>query len=200
MGVEAVESAALDQFLHCPLCDHATADLGGDIFFDNLEPDIGEYQVPDIIASLAFLVDLQRRDSKCFLPDFPGFRVVATRHAAADVCLVSLACRPGNQLFVDKDRLEDRYIVVLVALRENIVVQENVARIDLITEVGENSFTNWLQGKGQHWYVFCLFQHLAAGVVQAGDEIPSFVQNRRTGRTQQHQPHFFSDGFQSSLQ
>ena len=157
MGVEAVESAALDQFLHCPLCDHATADLGGDIFFDNLEPDVGEYQVPDIIAPLAFLVDLQRRDSKCFLPDFPGFRIVATRHATADVCLVPLACRPGNQLFVDKDRLEDRYIVVLIALRENIVVQENVAWIDLITEAGENSFTNWLQGKGQHRYVLCLF-------------------------------------------
>ena len=95
---------------------------------------------------------------------------------------------------------ENGDVVVLVAAAEHIVVKNDVARMDVVAEESQDVFAGRLQREGEHGDVFCLLEHPAPGVVEAGNEVARLVQDRRASRAQQRQPHFLGDGLQPPLQ
>ena len=186
--------------MKAPLTDGAATDLRLDILLDDLQPDVGENQVPDIASELAALKNFYRGYAQRLLPDFTCLGVVATGHGAADIGLVTLAGGPGDQRLAIEDRLEDGDIVILVATAEHIVVQDDVAGVDVVTEKAHHVFAGRLQREGQHRYVLGLFQHPAFGIVQTGDKIARLIENRRARRAQQRQAHLLGDRLQTPLQ
>ncbi len=135
MRIEALESVLLEQRQQAALADGAGSHLGAHVVLHDIEANVGEDQVPDVLAQLAALVDLDRRDAQRLLPDLGRVRVVAAGDRAADVGLVSLGRRPGDQLVFEEDRLEDGDVVVLVAQREDVVVEDDVAGVDVAVEI-----------------------------------------------------------------
>ena len=102
---------------------------------DDLEPDVRAHEVPDVAAQLAAVVDLQRRDPERLLPDLARARVVAAGGHAADVGDVALARGPRDELALEEDRQEDADVRVLVAAAEDVVVEDDVAVVDVVAEV-----------------------------------------------------------------
>ena len=57
--------------------------LGSGLYLDDVQADVSEDQVPDVLAELALLVDLHRRDAQRLLPHLDGVGVVAAGDGAA---------------------------------------------------------------------------------------------------------------------
>ena len=87
------QRAALEQGAQPPLADTAGPHLRLHVLADDVQPDVGEDQVPDVLAKHAPLVDLHRRDAQRLLPHLRGVRVVAAAHGPPDVGLVALRRR-----------------------------------------------------------------------------------------------------------
>jgi hypothetical protein len=94
----ALQTVLVEQFQQAALADGAGAHLGLHVVLHDVEADVGEDQVPHVLAQLALLDHLDRRDAQRLLPDLDGVRVVAAAHVAADVGLVALDGRPADQL------------------------------------------------------------------------------------------------------
>ncbi len=199
VGEKAVEPVTLDQFQDSAFADRGAADLSADVLLDDLIADVGEDHAPDVTAQLAPLVDLERRNPQRLLPHLPRLRVVAASHGAADIRLVTLGRCPGHQRFAMEYGPEGSHIVVLVAAGEDIVVQDHVARINLVAKKPDDLLARRLQGEGKHRDIFGLLEHVAIGVVEAGDEVARLVEDRRARGAQQGQAHFLGDRLEPPL-
>ena len=95
-------------------------------------------KVDDIITALAAFPKLDRWNAQALGIEFPGAGVVARRHRSADVRDVSLADRPEDQLALIEDGLVHAAVKNVTAHVHGIVVVDDVAFVDVITEVGSN--------------------------------------------------------------
>ncbi len=199
VGVEAVPAVTRDQLDQFPIADRAAAHGGLDVLLDDGEADVAENQIPDILALLALLMELHRRDAQRFLPDFRGAGVVGAGHRAADIGLVAVDGREADQPLAEKDRPDDLDIGRLVAAGERVVVDDHIARIQAALEVGDDVLDALRNGECEDRDVRRLFHHVAVRVVKAGDEIARLGQDGRPGGAQHDQPHFLGDRLQPPL-
>ena len=190
---EVLEAVLAEQLEQAPLADRGGADLGLHVVAHDVEADVGEDQLPDILAQLALLDHLDRRDAQPFLPDFGRVRVVAAGDRAADVGLVPLDRGPGDEPALEEHRLVHRDVVVLVAEAEHVVVEDDVAGVDLVAEIALDVLAHRRQRERQDRQVLGLLQHAAFGVVEAGDEILGFAQDRRARRLLHRDAHLVGD-------
>ena len=160
---------------------------------DDIEADIGEDQPPDVFLQLTLFIDLDRRNTQRLLPDFLGVGIVAAAHIAADIGLMTFHRHPANQRLTVKYRLIDRHVIVLVAERKDVVVEYDIAGMDIVAEEVLDVFAHRRQREGEDRQVFGLLQHVAVGVVEPGDEILRFAQDRRTRRHLDRQAHLVGD-------
>ncbi len=134
------------------------------------------------------------------MPYFPRFWVVTSSHGPANIRLVTFASGPGDQLIAVKDGLENSHIGILISLAKDIIVDDHIARKDLLVEIVDNVATNGLEGEGQHGNIFGLLQHPALMVIESRDKVPSLVEDGRAGRPEEGESHLFSDGFETPLE
>ena len=200
MPLQLAPAEARDQGLEAALADDAAADLRLDVLLDDLVADVGEDQVPDVAPQLAALVDLDGGNAQRFLPHLARLRVVAARDRAADVGLVALARGPGHQRAAVEDRLEHRDVVVLVAAAEHVVVQDDVARVDVLAEEPHHVLAGRLERESEHRDVLGLLEHAPFRVVEAGDEIARLVEDGRARGAKQRETHLAGDRFQPALE
>ncbi len=188
-----VEPVFRQQLDEASLADRAGADLGLHVVLDDVEADVGEDQLPDVLAQLALLDHLDRRNPQRLLPHLGGVRVVAAGDGAADVGLVSLDGGPRDEPALEEHRLEHRDVVVLVAEAEHVVVEDHVARVDLVAVVRLDVLAHRGEREGEDRQVLGLLQHPAVGVVEPGDEILRLAQNRRARRLLHRDAHLVGD-------
>ena len=165
MRLEDIQTVAVDELQKFPFSDYAASDLRLHVLRHDVEADVREDQVPHVLPEFSLLVDLHRGNPECLLPYLRGVGVVAPLHAPADIGLVTLAGRPGHQLVLIKDGLVNGHVVVLVPHGEDIVVEDDVARVDLITEILDDVFAHGPQGEGENRKVLRLLQHLPIPVI-----------------------------------
>jgi hypothetical protein len=189
----AVDAVLGQQLEHPPLADRARAHLGLHVVLDDVEPHVGEDQVPDVLAQLAAVDHLDRRDAQRLLPDLDRVRVVAAGDVAADVGLVALDCGPRDQFAVEEHRLEHRHVVVLVAQAEDVVVEDHVARMQVVAEVLLDVLADRRQREGEDRQVLGLLEHVAIAVVEAGHVVLGLAQDRRTGGLLHRDAHLVGD-------
>ena len=199
VGAEHVDPVTLDQLDDPALAHRRAADLRLDVLLDDGVADVREDRAPDILAPLAAVEDFERRDAERLLPDFARIRVVAAGDRAADIGLMALAGGPADRLAVEENRAEYRDIVVLVAAGEDVVVQENVARVHVVSEKIDDCLAHRLEGEGEHRDIFGLLQHVAGLVVEPGDEIARLVEYRRARGPEKSEPHLLGDRFEPAL-
>ena len=200
LGREAREADLLDQRRQAPLADGAAADLGAHVGLDDGQADVGEDEVPHVPAQDAALDHLDRRDAQRLLPDLGGGRVVAAAHGAADVGHVPLGGGPADQRPGHEDGLEGGHVVVLVAQGEDVVVEEDVPRVDLAAEALGDVLAHRRQREGQDGQVLGLLEHAPAGVVQAGDEVARLAQDRRARGLLHADRHLVGDRLERAAQ
>ena len=193
VGLENIAAVFLQQRAHPPLADGAGAHLGFQIVLHDVEADIGKNQIPDVAAQLALLVDFHRRNAQRLLPDFLGVGIVAARHGAADIGLMALHRGPGDQRAVVEDRLIDGDVVVLVAEREHVVVEDHVAVVNVVAEIAHQVLAHRAEREGEDRQVLGLLQHVAVGVVEPGDEILGLAQDRRARGLDHGRAHLVGD-------
>jgi hypothetical protein len=189
----AGRAVLLQQLDQAPLADGAGTHLGLHVVLHDVEPHVGEDQVPDVLAQLAAVDDFDRRDPQRLLPDLDRVRVVAAGNGAADVGLVALHRGPARELALEEHRLEHRDVVVLVAQREHVVVEEHVAFVDVAVEQLADVLAHRCQREGQDRQVLGLLQHAAVLVVQARDVVLGFAQDRRARRLLHRDAHLVGD-------
>jgi hypothetical protein len=113
---------------------------------------------------------------------------------------MALAGGPGHQLSIPEDGLERGHVVVLVAQAEHVVVENHIAVVQIVAVIFQQILTHRPQAEGQDGKVLALLQHLALGVVQAGDKILGLAENRRAGGAGQGDGHLLGDGLETPLQ
>jgi hypothetical protein len=126
------------------LADHATADLGAHVLGHDVQADVGEDEVPDVFTQGPAVVHLDRGDAQGFLPDFGGPGVVTSAHVAAHVGLVAFDGAPGYELALEEDGLVHGHVVVLVAHGKDVVVEDDVALVDVVAEVADDVLAHGL--------------------------------------------------------
>ena len=183
----------LEQFEHAPLAHGAGAHFGLHVVLNDVQSHIGEDQAPHVLAQLAALHHLHRRNPQRLLPDLHGVRVVAAGDVAADVGLMPLDRRPGDQFAIQKDRLEGRHIVVLIAQAEHVVVKDHIARIELIAKKLLDVLAHRCQRERKNRQILGLLQHIAIGVIEAGDVVLGLAQNRRARGLRHRDAHLVGD-------
>jgi len=94
--------------------------------------DIERDHVEDVLAQSAGLVELDRRNTQAFLPDFGGIGIVRTMGGAADVALMRAGDGPEQPLATAKDRHEGGHVRQMAAAVIGIVHQDHVARRDVL--------------------------------------------------------------------
>ena len=125
--------------------------------------------------------------------------VVAAGDRSPDIGLMALAGGPGDERPLGEDRPEHRDVVVLVAAREHVVVQDHVARMHIVAEKGDDLLAHRLEREGEHRDVLGLLQHVARLVIEPGDEVAGLVEDRRPGGAQERKPHLLGDRFETAL-
>ena len=133
--VEALDAVAREHIDEAALADRARADHRLDVLGDDVEPDVRAHEIPHVAPQHAAVLDLQRRDPERLLPDLARAGVVATGGHAADVGDVALARGPRDELAVEEDREEDTDVRVLVAAAVDVVVDEDIAVVQVVAEV-----------------------------------------------------------------
>jgi len=168
----------VEQREQAPFADDARAHLRLHVLADDVEPDVGEDQIPDVLPKLPPVDDLDRRDPQPFLPALRGVGVVAALHGAADVGLVTLCRGPGDEPTVMEDRLVDRDVVELVSQGEDVVVEDHVPLVEVVAEVVANVLAHRGQREGEDRQVLRLLEHPPFGVVEPRHEVLRLAEDR----------------------
>ena len=120
-----------EQLAEPALADARRADHGREIAAEvagmaHIEHD----HLVDVLAPLALLVELQRRNADAFLEDLGRAGVVGSVRGAADVALVRAVDRPEHQPVAVEDGHERRQVRQMIAAPVGVVQQVDVARPD----------------------------------------------------------------------
>ena len=84
-----------------------------------------------------------------------------------------------DERFSMENRLINRNVVILVAHREDVVVEYHVTGIDFVSVEIDNVFADRPEREREYGQILFLFEHLAPGVVEAGDEVLRLAQDGR---------------------
>ena len=141
-----VDPIFLDHSEEVALADLAGADQGVEVaLLVAAGADIREDEIHHVVARLAPVPDLDRRNAQALSVDFPCVRIVAGGHGSADIGQMPLAHSPVAQLPLVEDRLVHAHVDRVAAAEGRIVVQDQVAFVDVVTEIARHR----LHGRNQ---------------------------------------------------
>ncbi len=113
---------------------------------------------------------------------------------------MALDGRPGHQLALPEDGLIGGHVVVLIAHGEDVVVEDDVALVDVVAEVLDDVLADRLQGEGQDGQILLLLEHVAGGVVEPGHEVTRLAEDGRPGGARHRDGHLLRDALQALLE
>ena len=135
------------------------------------QPHVGENQLPHVAPQPALVPQLHRRDAQGFLVDLHSLGVAGALDRAADVRPVAPAGGPRHQLALGKDRLVETHVRMLQVGTPDIVVDEDVAVVDVVAEEIHQVAAARVQGKGHQRQVLVLLQHPPPGIQESKREV-----------------------------
>ena len=108
-GHDGLGAVLVEQREHPPLAHAGGADHGAQVAQEVVRvAHVGRDHLHHVVAHLARVVELQRRDAEPFLPDLRRAGVVGAVGRAADVALVRAVDRPEHQLAARRTRARTR--------------------------------------------------------------------------------------------
>ena len=126
--------------------------------------DVEHEHLVDVLAALALIVELERRNAQPFLPDFGRARIVGSVRGAADVALVGPVDRPEHVPATVEDRHKGREIRQMIATAVRVVEQVDITRPDLALEECADCAGGERQCADVDRHMFCLRDQAAIGV------------------------------------
>ena len=160
-------------------------------------PHVRQDHVHHVMAGLALVPDLDRRNTQPFGVNLGRVRVIAGRHRPADVGQVALAHRPEHQLaFVKHRHVHAGVDDVRPAIR-GIIVQHQIAVMDVARKITGDRFHRGDQRAKVDRNVLSLQDHLGRMVEQRRRIVMRKVENRRPRRLLQRQRHLALRRFQN---
>ena len=143
-GIDFGQSIFLDHAEKVAFTDLAGADQGIEVaLLVAACAHVREDEIHDVGARLAAVPDFDRRNAQALCIDFRRVRVVAGGHGAADVGQVTLAYGPIAQLSFVEDRLVHAHVDRMTAAEGGIVVQDQIAFVDVVTEIAGHRLHGW---------------------------------------------------------
>ena len=147
VALEVLQAMLLDQPENVPLALPQRRYLRLDVAQHLVGyPDVLLDDPPHGLVELPLFVQLQRRQAQAFLVDLGVVTGVAAGDAAADVGLMGDHASPPHQQIVHEDRLEDEDVRQMAGALVRVVVGEDVARLDVVAEVGPDGVEGRLHG------------------------------------------------------
>ena len=195
--LDRLGAVAREQRLELALADGAGADHRAHVLGDDVEADVAEDEVPDVVATPTALEELERRDPQALMPEVGRVRVVRAGDGAADVGLVRRDHDPAEVLAFVEDRLRHLPVRELVAARERVVVQDDVALLHALPK-GVRDRPHPRRGRvAEHGDVLGLLEQDAVGVVDSEREVAALDEERRAGAALDHEAHALTDRLQA---
>ncbi len=187
------------QSRHPPLAEMRGAQHGGEVAAEFAGvADVEREQVEQVVARLAGLVQLDRRDADAFLIDFGGSRIVGAMGGAADVALVRAHHGPEQPLAAVEHRHEGGEIRQMAAAVIGIVEQDDVARRDVLEALLHRARRPG-QRADMDRNVLGLRDQPAARVGDGERKIAAGIEDLRIGGAKHRLAHFLHDRAQPVL-
>src|ERR1035437_1148866 len=142
MKFKFFQSILLHECLKPSFSKRASTYLCLDILLHDIKTDVCEDKIPNILAKLSFFVKFCSWNSDCFLPNFGGIGIISPLHGTTYIGLMSFGSRPSNQYIAKKDWFENGNIIILISHGENIIVDDNITRIDFFAIKIQYHFAN----------------------------------------------------------
>ena len=189
-GIDRRLAVFVEQRDQAAFANLAGADQGAEVtLLVAPRPHVGEDHVEHVVARLAAVPDLHRRDAQAFGVDLGRVGIVAGRHRAADVGEVALADGPVDQFAMVEDRLVHAGVDGMAAAEGRIVVQDKVALVDVTLEEAGDGFHRGDQRAEMDRDVLALQDHLGPRVEQRGRVVMRQVEDGGPRRLLQRQRH-----------
>ena len=159
---------------------------------------IQSQQIEQIVAQLAGLVELDRRNAQALLEDLGGGGIVGAMGGAADVALMGAHDGPEQPLAAVEHRHERGEIGQMAAAMIGIVEQDDVARLDVLEPLLDRERRPW-QRADMDRNVIGLRDQPAARVADRQREIAAGIEDLRIGGAKHGFAHFLHDRAQAML-
>ena len=161
-------------------------------------PHVGEDHVQHVVARLALVPDLHRRNAQALGIDILGIGIVARRHRPADVGQMALAHRPVDQLAVIEDRLVHAGIDGMTAAEGRIIVEDEVALVDVALEEFRHRLHGGNERSEMNRNVLALQDHLRSRIEKCCRIIMRQIEHRGARRLFQRQRHLALRRFENA--
>ena len=161
---------------------------------------VGRDHLQHVVAQLAGVVELERRDPQPLLPDLGRARVVGAVRGAADVRLMGAVDRPEGHLPVHEDRHEGGEVRQVVVAVVRIVQEEDVARPHARAEEVTHGLHRPRDGAHVDRHVLGLGDEPRLAVADRGGEVTAGVEDLRVRRAQHRLAHLLDDGGEAMRQ
>ena len=193
-----LEAVFLDHAEQIALADLAGADQGVEVaFLVAARAHVGEDEIDHVIARLAAVPDLDRRNAQTLGIDFGGVRIVAGRYRTTDVGQMTLAHRPVAQLALVKDRLVHAHVDGMAAAEGRVVVQDQIAFVNVVAEIARDRFHRGNERTEMDRNVLSLQDHFRDVIEQCGRIIVRQIEHAGACGFLQRQRHFALGGFEN---
>ena len=157
---------------------------------------VRQKQVDDVIARLALVPQLERRDTQTFGENLGGGGVIACGNRPADIGQVAFADGPEHQLALVEHRIIHAGVDDVRSAIFGIVVQDQVAVVDIALEILGDRFHRGDQAAKVDRKILPLQDHLGRVVEQRGGIVMRQIEDRRSRGLLQRQGHLALRGFQ----
>ena len=160
-------------------------------------PHVVEHQIDERLVHPAAVGELGRRDPDAFLIDLVDPARQRARSHAADVVPVTPRGGEHGNFALEEHRVEQQYVVEVRAAGVGVVVQEQIALVDVAGERLDHLAGRVRHGEDMDRVVGQALRHLAAVARHQGTgEIVALVDDRRVGRMDDVGAHLVDHGDQ----
>ena len=123
-------------------------------------------------------IELSIRWAKQLDANLAGIGIIPARYRAPNVRLVTLNGRPGKKFPIAEYGLECGNIRILVAPCKDIVMENHITWVKILTKVFDDLLTHGLESKGENRNVLGLLKHSPLVVIKPRDKVPGLVKDR----------------------
>ncbi len=189
-GIDLGDAVFLDHAEEIAFADLTGADQGVEVaLLVAARAHVGENEIDHVGARLAAVPNLDRRNAQALGVDFRRVRIVAGGDGAADIGQMTLADGPVAQLALVEDRLVHAHVDGVAAAEGRIVVQDQVAFMDVVAEIARHRLHRRNERTEMNGNVLPLQDHLRHMIEQSRRIIVRQIEDARSRGLLQRQRH-----------
>jgi hypothetical protein len=184
-----------------PLAHAGRADHGAQVAHEVVRvADIGGDHAQHVVAQLAGVVELERRDPEPLLPDLSRARVVGAVGRAADVALMGTVDRPERDVAADEHRHERCQVRQVIVSVVGVIQEIDVAGLHSSLEGIAHRLDRPRDRADVNGHVLGLRDQTRSRVAERGGEVPARVEDLRVRRAEHRLAHLLHDGLEAMRQ